>query len=61
MVEVIKGFWLIFVIGWKFKVLRMDKGSEFKNKWVKLFLKKEEVYLIYIESEIKSNFVECGI
>lgn len=55
MVEVIKGFWL------KFKVLRMDKGSEFKNKWVKLFLKKEEVYLIYIESEIKSNFVECGI
>lgn len=35
--EVIKGFQSIFAKGRKPKVLRTDKGSEFKNKWVKSF------------------------
>lgn len=53
--EVIKG------LRSKPKVLRTNKGSEFKNKWVKSFLKKEEVHSIYTESETKSNFAERGI
>jgi hypothetical protein len=30
----------MFAKGRKPKMLRTDKGSEFKNKWVKTFLKK---------------------
>lgn len=40
-IEVLKG---IFVNGRKFKVFRIDKGSEFKNWWVFFFLEKEGVY-----------------
>lgn len=59
--EVIKGLRSIFAKGRKPKVLRTDKGSEFKNKWVKSFLKKEEVHSIYTENETKSNFAERSI
>lgn len=59
--EVIKGLRSIFAKGRKPKVLRTDKGSEFKNKWVKSFLKKEEVHSIYTENEPKSNFAERSI
>lgn len=59
--EVIKGLRSIFAKGRKPKKLRTDKGSEFKNKWVKSFLKKEEVHSIYTENETKSNFAERSI
>lgn len=59
--EVIKGLRSIFAKGRKPKVLRTDKGSEFKNKWVKSFLKKEEVHSIYTENEPKSNLAERSI
>lgn len=58
MAEVIKGLRSIFAKGRKPKVLRTDKGSEFKNEWVRSFLKKEEVHSIYTENETKSNFAE---
>jgi hypothetical protein len=46
----------VFGKGRKPKILRTDKGSEFKNKWVKAFLRKEGVHSIYTENETKSNF-----
>lgn len=48
----------IFAKGRKPKVLRTDKGSEFKNRWVSAFLKKESVHQIFTENETKSNFAE---
>lgn len=51
----------IFAKGRKPKVLRTDKGSEFKNRWVSAFLKKESVHQIFTENETKSNFAERSI
>lgn len=42
-------------------MLRTDKGSEFKNRWVSAFLKKESVHQIFTENETKSNFTERSI
>lgn len=38
--------------------LRTDKGSEFKNRWVKAFLKKEGVHTIFTQNENKANYAE---
>jgi hypothetical protein len=59
--EVIKALKEIFSMGRRPKVLRTDKGSEFKNKWVKAFLKKENVHAIYAENETKSSLAEWSI
>ena len=59
--EVIKALRVIFAKGRKPKILRTDKGSEFKNKWVKAFLKKEGVHSIYTENETKSSLAERSI
>jgi hypothetical protein len=59
--EVIKALKEIFSKGRRPRVLRTDKGSEFKNRWVKAFLKKENVHPIYTENETKSSFAERSI
>jgi hypothetical protein len=51
----------VFGKGRKPKILRTDKGSELKNKWVKAFFKKEGVHSIYTENETKGNFAERSI
>ena len=48
----------IFKKGRKPHTLRTDKGSEFKNRWVKSFLKKEGVHTIYTQNETKANYAE---
>lgn len=57
-IEALKG---IFANGRKPKVFRTDKGSEFKNRWVSSFLKKEGVHQIFKENETKNNFAERSI
>lgn len=57
---VIKGFRSIFEHR-KPKVARFDKGSEFKNKWVKEFMKKEGVRIIFTQNKTKSNYAERAI
>lgn len=59
--EVISGLKGIFATGRKPKILRTDKGSEFKNKWVKAFLKRENVHPLYTENETKSSLAERSI
>jgi hypothetical protein len=51
----------IFAEGRKPKILRTNKGSEFKNKWVKAFLRKEGVHSIYTENETKRSLAERSI
>ena len=48
----------VFQTGRKPRTLRTDKGSEFKNRWVKSFLKKEGVHAIYTQNETKANYAE---
>ncbi|XP_048775517.2 uncharacterized protein LOC130049380 [Ostrea edulis] len=48
----------VFKKGRKPHTLRTDKGSEFKNRWVKSFLKKEGVHTIYTQNETKANYAE---
>lgn len=38
--------------------LRVDKGSEFVNRWVKKYLKDNDVYLFVTQSVNKANYVE---
>ncbi|KAJ8310552.1 hypothetical protein KUTeg_012417 [Tegillarca granosa] len=38
-----------------------DKGSEFKNRYVRAFLKKEGVHIFYTQNETKSSFAERSI
>ena len=52
------GLKYIFLKGRKPHTLRTDKGSEFKNRWVKSFLKKEGVHTIYTQNETKANYAE---
>lgn len=47
-----------FQSGRKPQTLRTDKGSEFKNRWVKAFLKKENVHTIFTQNETKANYAE---
>jgi hypothetical protein len=59
--EVMKALRSIFAKGRKPKILRTDKGNEFKNKWVKAFLRKECVHSIYTENETKSSLAQWSI
>lgn len=52
------GFKLVFQSGRKPNTIRTDKGSEFKNRWVKAFYKKEGIHTIYIQNETKANYAE---
>lgn len=45
------GFNLVFQSGRKPNTIRTDKGSEFKNRWVKAFFKKEGIHTIYTQNE----------
>lgn len=45
------GFKLVFQSGRKPNTIRTDKGSEFKNRWVKAFFKKEGIHTIYTQNE----------
>lgn len=44
----------VFQKGRKPHTLRTDKGSKFKNRWVKSMLKKEGVHTIYTQNETKA-------
>ena len=48
----------VFQTGRKPHTLRTDKGSEFKNRWVKSFLKTEDIHTIYTQNETKANYAE---
>lgn len=48
----------VFKKGRKPHTLRTDKGSEFKNRWVKTFLKREGINVIYTQNETKANYAE---
>ena len=59
--QVVSGLKTVFATGRRPQVLRTDKGSEFSNRWVDAFLKKENVHLILTQNETKSNFAENSI
>ncbi|XP_056004157.1 uncharacterized protein LOC125662183 [Ostrea edulis] len=56
--NIIDGLKSVFQTGRKPHTLRTDKGSEFKNRWVKTFLKKEGINVIYTQNETKANYAE---
>ena len=41
--------------------IKSDKGSEFKNKYVKLFLAKQDIHAYYSQNETKSAIMERSI
>lgn len=55
---IIEGLKSVFQKGRKPHTLRTDKGSEFKNRWVKAFLKKEAISVIYTQNKTKANYAE---
>ncbi|XP_056002795.1 uncharacterized protein LOC130049366 [Ostrea edulis] len=56
--KIIDGLKSVFQKGRKPHTLRTDKGSEFKNRWVKTFLKREGINVIYTQNETKANYAE---
>lgn len=56
--NIINGLRIIFQKGRKPNTLRTDKGSEFKNRWLKAFKKKENVNILYTQNETKANYAE---
>ena len=56
--NIIDGLKSVFQTGRKPHTLRTDKGSEFKNRWVKSFLKTEDIHTIYTQNETKANYAE---
>jgi hypothetical protein len=42
----------------KLNSIKSDKGSEFKNKEVRSFLKKEDIHTFYSQDETKDTLVE---
>ena len=40
------------------RTLRTDNGTEFKNRWVKQFMKNENIYAYTTKNEMKANFAE---
>lgn len=56
--NIVDGLKLVFQKRRKPNTLRTDKGSEFKNCWVKAFLKKEGIHAIYTQNETKANYAE---
>lgn len=55
---IIEGLKSVFQKGRKPHTLRTDKGSEFKNRWVKTFLHKQGITVIYTQNETKANYAE---
>lgn len=51
----------IFAQGRQPQILRTDKGSEFKNRWVTEYLKKQGIHQMFTQNETKSNFAERSI
>ncbi|KAJ8321130.1 hypothetical protein KUTeg_001325, partial [Tegillarca granosa] len=60
-VDTVKALEKMFLTGRKPNMLRTDKGSEFKNKWVSEFLKNQGIHLIFTQNETKSNYAERSI
>lgn len=56
--NIIDGLKSVFQTERKPHTLRTDKGSEFKNRWVKTYLKKERINVIYTQNETKANYAE---
>lgn len=56
--NIVDGLKLVFQKRRKPNTLRTDKGSEFKNRWVKAYLKKEGIHAIYTQNETKANYAE---
>lgn len=56
--NIIDGLKSVFHTERKPHTLRTDKGSEFKNRWVKTYLKKEGINVIYTQNETKANYAE---
>lgn len=56
--NIVDGLKLVFQKRRKPNTLRTDKGSEFKNRWVKAFLKKEEIHAMNTQNETKANYAE---
>lgn len=56
--KIVDGLKLVFQKRRKPNTLRTDKGSDFKNRWVKAFLKKEGIHAIYTQNETKANYAE---
>jgi hypothetical protein len=40
------------------RTLRTDNGTEFKNRWVKQFFKKEGIHAYTTKNEVKANYAE---
>jgi hypothetical protein len=56
--SVIKGFKKLFPKGLKCKVLTTDNGSEYKNRWVKKYLKDNKVYHYTTNTTRKAGLAE---
>jgi hypothetical protein len=56
--SVIAGFKQIFSIGRKPKWLRADHGREFDNRWLKQYLKSEDVGIFYTFNETKAAYAQ---
>ena len=59
--EVISGLKSILKQGRQPELLRTDKGSEFKNRFLSALLKERGIHQIFTENETKSNFAERTI
>lgn len=60
--EVVEGFKHILQSGRKCKKLRTDKGGEFTNKFMKEYLKNQNIYFFTTQnSDTKANYAECVI
>ena len=55
---VISGLKMVFTQGRKPKWLRSDAGGEFQNRWMKAFLKKQNVGHFVTYNETKANYAE---
>lgn len=56
--SIIDGLKEVFAQGRKPILIRADKGSEYKNRWVKTFLRKEAVKIIFTQNETKASYAE---
>ena len=59
--EVISGLKSVLKQGRQPELLRTDKGSEFKNRFLAAFLKERRIHQIFTENETKSSFAERSI
>ena len=59
--EIISGLKSILKQGRQPELLRTDRGKEFKNRFLTVFLKERGIHQIFSENETKSNFAERSI